>query len=45
MRTALIVAQVVTYVGLGGLLVAQGEWRLGVAQLLLAVVQTLLFAT
>lgn len=36
MRTALVITQGVTFVALGALLLKSGDWRLGVAQLLLA---------
>lgn len=44
MKTALLVVQVGTFVVLGGLLIADGEPRLGAAQLLLAAVQAVVYA-
>lgn len=44
MRTALVVAQALTFVGLGALLVCQGEWKLGAAQLLLAAITVLVYS-
>lgn len=43
MRTTLVVAQALTFVGLGALLVISHEWRLGAAQLLLAVITGLVY--
>lgn len=40
----LIVVQVCTFVGLGLVFLSSGQWRLGVAQLLLAVVQAVIYA-
>lgn len=39
-----LVAQVATYLTLGVYFLAAGNWRLGVAQLLLAAVQAVLFS-
>lgn len=44
MRTALLIIQVASYVALGALFFTQGNWRLGVAQWLLACVQGVLFS-
>lgn len=44
MRSGLIVTQVFTYLALGLVLIARGEWKLGLAQWLLAAVQALVFA-
>jgi hypothetical protein len=41
---ALLVIQVLTLVGLGACFLTAGEWRLGVAQLLLAVVQAVIYS-
>lgn len=43
MTAALLAAQVATYVGLGALYLARGDWRFGVAQALLAVVQAVIY--
>jgi hypothetical protein len=40
---ALLALQVATYVGLGVLYLTRGDWRFGVAQLLLAVVQAVIY--
>jgi hypothetical protein len=44
MRTALLVVQVATFVILGVMLCAQGQWKLGAAQLLLAGVQGIIYS-
>lgn len=44
MRTALVILQAATFVGLGIILVAEGDWRLGAAQLLLALVTGLVYS-
>lgn len=44
LRTSLVIVQCSTFAILGGLLVAQGYWKLGMAQILLFVVQGLLYA-
>lgn len=44
MRAALVIAQVGTFVGLGALLLAEGHWRLGASQLLLAAVQGVIYS-
>lgn len=44
MRTVLVVVQVTTFIALGCLLLAAGEWRLGAAQLLLAAVQAVVYS-
>lgn len=44
MRVMLIIVQVMTFVLLGGLLCAEGHYRLGAAQLLLAIVQGVIYA-
>jgi len=43
MLPALIAVQVVTFVVAGGLFVANGDFRLGIAQLLLAAVQGIIY--
>lgn len=42
--TALLLIQVATFVALGVLFLAAGDWRLGVAQLLLAAVQGVIYS-
>jgi hypothetical protein len=42
--TALLTIQVATFLVLGGLFLAAGQWRLGLAQLLLAGVQAVLYS-
>lgn len=42
--TVLLILQVSTYIGLGSLFLLAGNWKLGIAQLLLAGVQGLVFA-
>jgi hypothetical protein len=42
--TALLTLQVLTFVALGGWFLFQGNWRLGLAQLLLAGVQGVLYS-
>jgi hypothetical protein len=44
MRSALVIVQVLTFVALGVMLIIQRDWRLGLAQLLLAGVQGLIYA-
>lgn len=44
MRTALLCTQVATFIALGLLLVIEGHYRLGAGQLLLAAVQTVIYA-
>lgn len=44
MRSTLVAVQVGTFVGLGALLIIEGKWRLGAAQLLLAGVQGIIYA-
>jgi hypothetical protein len=44
MRNAILVVQVVTFIALGASLIWAGESRLGVAQLLLAAVQGVIYA-
>lgn len=44
MRIVLVIVQAVSFFGLGALLVHQGNWKLGVAQLLLGVVTALVYA-
>lgn len=44
MRTALVIIQAATFVGLGALLCGAGELRLGVAQFLLAGVTFVVYA-
>lgn len=41
--TVLMAAQVATFAALGGYFLTTGAWRLGVAQLLLAVVQVVIY--
>ena len=43
MREYLVVLQAVTFVLLGALLLLDGHWRLGVAQLLLAAITALIY--
>jgi hypothetical protein len=40
----IVAVQVLTFVALGALLCAEGQWRLGSAQLLLAAVQAVIYA-
>lgn len=42
--TYLIAAQVATFLALGALFIAEGQYRLGVCQCLLAVVQAVLYS-
>lgn len=44
MRNALILAQTVTFFGLGGVLFREGVWKLGAAQVLLGVVTVLVYS-
>lgn len=44
LRTGLVVVQCSTFAILGAMLCAQGHWRLGMAQVLLFVVQALIYA-
>lgn len=44
MRSALVIVQVATFVGLTAVFIVNHEWRLGLAQLLLAGVQGLIYA-
>ena len=44
MLTGVLIAQLVTFVLLGALFLASGEWRLGTAQLLLAAVQGVIYS-
>lgn len=44
-RTVLILAQAATFIGLAGVLFLQGEWKLGLAQTLLAGVTVLVYTT
>jgi predicted membrane-bound dolichyl-phosphate-mannose-protein mannosyltransferase len=41
---AILGIQVATFIALGALFVAQGQWRLGGAQLLLAAVQAVIYS-
>jgi hypothetical protein len=41
---AILGIQVVTFVALGALFIAEGQWRLGAAQLLLAAVQAVIYS-
>lgn len=42
--SVVLVIQVVTFVWLGALFFQRGDWRLGTAQLLLAVVQAVIYS-
>ena len=42
--TAILGVQVATFVGLGAMFLAAGDWRLGAAQFLLAVVQAVIYS-
>lgn len=42
--TVILVIQVMTFVSLGVLFLTVGDWRLGVAQLLLAAVQAIIYS-
>ena len=42
--TALLAIQVATFLALGGMFLGAGSWRLGVAQLLLAAVQAVIYS-
>lgn len=42
--TAVLTIQVATFVALGAMFLAAGDWRLGVAQLLLAAVQAVIYS-
>lgn len=42
--TAILAIQVATFVALGVLFLHSGDWRLGVAQLLLAAVQAVIYS-
>lgn len=44
MKTALLVVQVGTFLALGAVFCAEGQTRLGVAQLLLAAVQAVIYS-
>lgn len=44
MRTAFVIAQAGTFVGLGVLLFAEGNWRLGLSQFLLAGVNGVIYS-
>jgi hypothetical protein len=41
---ALLAIQVATFVVLGAIFLARGDWRLGVAQVLLAIVQGVIYS-
>jgi hypothetical protein len=41
---AILLIQVASFVGLGILFIAAGQWRLGVAQILLAAVQLIIYS-
>lgn len=43
MRNTILVVQVVTFIALGFWLIGVGDYRLGIAQLLLAAVQTVIY--
>lgn len=43
MKEATTIVQAVTFLVLGGLLIADGNWRLGAAQLLLAAITVLVY--
>lgn len=42
--TAILAVQVLTFLALGWLFLAAGDWRLGAAQLLLAGVQAIIYS-
>lgn len=42
--TAILAVQVLTFIALGVMFLGAGEWRLGVAQLLLAAVQAVIYS-
>lgn len=44
MRSAVLLVQCATYVTLGALLIAEGAWKLGMAQLLLSAVTFLVYS-
>lgn len=44
MTKAILVVQTVSFLLMGVLLIRQGQWRLGVAQLLLAAVQAVVYS-
>jgi hypothetical protein len=43
LQISLLAVQVLTFVGLGVTYLALGQWRLGVAQILLAAVQAVIY--
>ena len=42
--TIILAIQVATFLALGGMFLAAGQWRLGVAQFLLAAVQAIIYS-
>lgn len=44
MATIILIIQVATFLALGAMFLASGDWRLGVAQILLAVVQAVIYS-
>ena len=44
MRPAILAVQVLTFVALGLIFLSQGNWKLGTTQLLLAMVQGLMYS-
>lgn len=44
MRPALVILQGLTFLALGALLLIENQWRLGAAQLLLALVTVIVYA-
>lgn len=42
--TGLLLVQIATFIALGCGFLAAGQWRLGVAQLLLAIIQAVLYS-
>jgi hypothetical protein len=44
MLTIILVVQCLTFLALGALFLSQGNWRLGVAQLLLLIVQGVIYS-
>lgn len=44
MRSVILIVQVATFVALGILFLTEGKWRLGAAQLLLAIIQGVIYS-
>jgi hypothetical protein len=44
LQTTVLIIQIATFVALGCMFLATGDWRLGAAQLLLALVQGVLYS-